>query len=85
MNLLHTVKARAGRLALAVFMLVAMLPGMALASEHATHDIEQLVLGAFADVRTAVLALVAALFGLVILGIAIRVGVKYAKRGGAQA
>lgn len=70
-----------GLAALQVFGLVA----AAFAQTSPAGDVTAEITGALGDLRTIVLGVIGAFFALVIVGVAIRVGAKYTKRGGANA
>lgn len=83
--MLKRLKTRGATVVLGVVASLALLPGLAFADPSPADGVITEVTAAFGEMETVVLALVAGLFALVIIGIAIRVGVKYAKRGGNQA
>jgi hypothetical protein len=78
--MLRSIRARFAAVVLSAMVALLVLPGAAFATTH-TAAIETEITGALDDVKGVVLAVVGALFGLVLIGVAVRVGVKYAKRG----
>jgi hypothetical protein len=57
----------------------------AFAQETGSAEVTTEILSAMGELRTIVLGVIGAFFALLIVGVAIRVGAKYTKRGGANA
>jgi cellobiose-specific phosphotransferase system component IIC len=88
MHKLSTLKSRLGRRIAAVSLMALAAVMMALpafAEPTATEQVQTEILAAFTNVQGIVLGIIAGFFALVLVGVAVRVGQKYTKRGGQNA